>query len=240
MSNGSHARKPRFWLRVAVGVLFVAAVLLIYARFRDVLSLTALAEHEDALRHQLSSAPLRAALWATLLYVAITGLSLPGSLSLTILYGWYFGFWRGLLLVSFGSTAGATLAFLISRCLLHVPLEARFGTQLAKFNESLKREGPFYLLTLRLIPVVPFFFVNAVMGLTPIKIRTYWWASQLGMLPASAIYVYGGASVPSLKNLAERGVSGMLTPQTMAALVLLGVFPILARIVIQRIRPTPV
>lgn len=227
-------RQPRIWLRLVAGVLFAATVALIYAQFRDVLSLSALAEHEDSLRQHLHSKPVRVALLAALLYVAITGLSLPGSTSLTVLFGWYFGFWRGLLLVSFASTAGATIAFFISRCLLYVPLEAKFGSQLAKFRESLQREGTFYLLSLRLIPVIPFFIVNTIMGLTPIRLSSFWWASQLGMLPSSAIFVYTGSSVPSLKALADQGVAGILTTNTLAALILLGVFPILARFAMKR------
>lgn len=233
-------RKQIPWLRVVAGLSLAAAVVFAYVHYRHVLSLTSLVQHEDALRHHLVSTPALVFLLATALYVGVTGLSLPGSLSLTVLYGWYFGFWKGLVLVSFASTAGATIAFLISRCLLNVPLEARFGAQLAKFNESLKRDGPFYLLSLRLIPVVPFFAVNAAMGLTPIRLRTYWWASQLGMLPASAIYVYAGSSVPSLKALAEQGLSGILTGKSMAALILLGSFPLLAGMLKNRLgrRPT--
>ena len=207
-------------------------------QYRDVLSLTSLATHENSLRHHLVSTPAIVYLLAATLYVAITGLSLPGSLSLTVLYGWYFGFWKGLLMVSFASTAGATIAFLISRCLLHAPLEKRFSSQLAKFNEALKRDGPLYLLSLRLIPVVPFFAINAAMGLTPIRLRTYWWASQLGMLPASAIYVYAGSSVPELKTLADQGLSGILTTKAVVALLLFSIFPLAAKFLMKRLRPS--
>ena len=110
---------------------------------------------------------------------------------------------------------------------------SRFGDRLAKFNDSLEREGPFYLFTLRLIPAVPFFIVNAVMGLTPLKTRTFWWVSQIGMLAGTAVFVYAGASVPNLSTLAEKGVNAAFSPtqmmQIVGAFVLMGAFPLLAR-----------
>ncbi len=159
-------------------------------------------------------------------YVAVTGLSIPGATVLTLAYGWFFGFWRGLLIVSLASTLGATLAFLLARFLLRDAVQSRFGDRLKTFNEALKREGAFYLFTLRLIPLVPFFVLNLVMGLTPIKTLTYWWVSQLGMLPGTALFVYAGSSVPDLATLADKGTSGILTPNVLIAFALLGIFPL--------------
>ncbi|MBT5925704.1 MAG: TVP38/TMEM64 family protein, partial [Verrucomicrobia bacterium] len=133
---------------------------------------------------------------------------------------------KGLLLVSFASTAGASMAFLLSRFFLNDLIQFKFGDRLDKFNEALKKEGAFYLFTLRLIPAVPFFVINLVMGLTPIPTRTFWWVSQLGMLPGTAVFVYAGSQFPSLSILAEKGGSGILTPQLVLAFILLGVFPI--------------
>jgi uncharacterized membrane protein YdjX (TVP38/TMEM64 family) len=131
--------------------------------------------------------------------------------------------------VSFASTLGATLAFLLSRYLLRDTVQAQFGERLAKFNAMLEREGAFYLFTLRLIPAVPFFAINVVMGLTPIRATTFWWVSQLGMLPASAVYVYAGDQVPTLAELAKRGVGSVLNARTIIALALLGVFPLVVK-----------
>ena len=122
---------------------------------------------------------------------------------MTLVIGWFFGFWRALLVVSFASTAGATLAFLLSRYFLRDSIQNRFGGQLKKFNESLDREGAFYLFTLRLIPAVPFFVINVVMGLTKIRTGTYWWVSQVGMLAGTCVYVYAGTTIPSLNQIAD-------------------------------------
>lgn len=149
------------------------------------------------------------------------------------MYGWYFGFTQGMILVSFASTLGATIAFLLSRYLFRDAIMARFGDRLTNFNQSLEREGPFYLFTLRLIPAVPFFVVNAVMGPTPLKTRTFWWVSQIGMLAGTAVFVYAGSSVPNLTTLADKGVNAAFSPtqmtQIIVAFVLLGVFQLIAR-----------
>ena len=160
-------------------------------------------------------------------------MSLPGAAALTLVYGWYFGFLEGLILVSFASTLGATIAFLMSRYLFRDAITSRFGERLTKFNDSLEREGPFYLFTLRLIPAIPFFIVNAVMGLTPLKTSTFWWISQIGMLGGTAVFVYAGSSVPNLATLAEKGVNAAFSSTQMAqiigAFVLMGAFPLVAR-----------
>ena len=149
------------------------------------------------------------------------------------IYGWYFRFGPGLILVSFASTMGATLAFMLSRFLFRDFIQSRFGDRLNSFNQSLEREGPFFLFTLRLVPAVPFFVINAVMGLTPIKTRTFWWVSQLGMLAGTIVFVYAGSSVPSLQTLADKGINAVFTPrqftQILLAFVLLGVFPLAVR-----------
>ena len=177
---------------------------------------------------------------AFLIYVTVTGLSLPGAVPLSLVYGWYFGFVKAFVLVSFASTLGATIAFLFSRYLFRDAIMSRFGDRLAKFNESLEKEGPFYLFTLRLIPAIPFFIVNAVMGLTPLKTSTFWWVSQIGMLPGTAVFVYASSSVPNLATLADKGVNAAFTPlqitQIIGAFVLLGIFPLLARWVIKLLK----
>lgn len=229
---------PRGRTRLKLG-LFLIAVAGIGAGwfvFRDRLTLENLARQEERLRSFGRENPLLVYVVAFVAYVTVTGLSLPGSVPMTLLTAWYFGFVRAWILVSFASTTGATLAFLLSRYLLRDSIQGRFGTRLGAFNEAWRREGAFYLFTLRLLPIVPFFVVNLVMGLTPIRARTFWWVSQVGMLPGTAVYVYAGASVPSLQTLAENGVGGIFTPQLIAAFVLLGLFPLVVRKIMQRIR----
>ena len=106
------------------------------------------------------------------------------------------------------------------------------------FNANLEKEGAFYLFTLRLIPAVPFFVINVVMGLTPMKTRTFWWVSQIGMLAGTVVYVYAGSSVPDLATLAENGASGILTPQLFAAFCVLGLFPLAARRLLAQFKPS--
>jgi uncharacterized membrane protein YdjX (TVP38/TMEM64 family) len=219
--------------RLAVLAIVVVAAALGYWQLGDRLTLDSLAQQETALRAFQQDHPLLVYGLAALVYIAVTGLSLPGATAMTLVYGWYFGLIRGVILVSFASTAGATLAMVLSRFLFRDAIERRFGSRLVQFNESLEREGPFYLFTLRLIPAVPFFVINAVMGLTPIPVRTFWWVSQLGMLPATIVYVYAGASVPSLRALADEGIGAVFTPQQLTqifvALAVLGLFPFAVR-----------
>ena len=114
---------------------------------------------------------------------------------------------------------------------------ARFGERLEGFQRALEREGAFYLFSLRLIPLVPFVVINLVMGLTPLRAGTFWWVSQLGMLPGTAVYVYAGSAVPRLETLATDGVGSVLQPQLLGAFVALGLFPLIAKKAIERWRP---
>ncbi len=165
------------------------------------------------------------------LYVIVTALSLPGAAIMTLAAGALFGFWIALALVSFASSAGATLAFLASRFLFHDAVQNRFGERLKKLNEGVKKEGAFYLFTLRLVPVVPFFIINLVMGLTPIKARTFYWVSQVGMLAGTAVYVNAGTQLGQIDSL-----GGLLSPQLLGAFVLLGIFPWIAKAIMNRLQ----
>lgn len=222
-------------------VLFAALAVIIlvgYTQFRHVLTLEALAEQEAHLREMRYAHPVVAYGVAFLIYAAVTGLSLPGATVLTLAYGWFFGVVRGVVLVSLASTAGATLAFLLSRYFFRDAVQGCFGDRLERFNERLRRDGPFYLFTLRLIPAVPFFVINAVMGLTPIKTWTFWWVSQLGMLPGTSVYVYAGSSVPTLRSLANDGIESVFAPdqltRILTAFALLGLLPLVVRFAIRR------
>ena len=166
-----------------------------------------------------------------LIYVLATALSIPGAVIITLAGGAIFGLWQGLLIVSFASTVGATLAFLASRFLLRDWVEARFGQRLADINAGVNREGGFYLFTLRLIPVVPFFLINLLMGLTRMKLWTYYWVSQIGMLAGTAVYVNAGTQLAQLDS-----VKGILSPALLGSFVLLGIFPLIARRIVAAVQ----
>jgi uncharacterized membrane protein YdjX (TVP38/TMEM64 family) len=157
-------------------------------------------------------------------YVVVTALSLPGAAVMTLAGGAVFGLVWGLVIVSFASTVGATLAMLISRRLLGDLVQRKFSQQLASVNQGLARDGGFYLFSLRMVPLFPFFVINLVMGLTPIATWTFYWVSQVGMLPGTFVYVFAGTQLATVE-----GVGDVLSPGLIVALSLLGLFPLLAR-----------
>ncbi|MCA9090093.1 MAG: TVP38/TMEM64 family protein [Planctomycetaceae bacterium] len=224
-------------IRLVIVALFVAMSGGLFWLYGDQLNLTALARHEADFRNAQIEHPWLVYGICFVAYVTVTGLSLPGAAAMTLLLGWLLGFWRALLIVSFASTTGASIAFLLSRYLLRDAIESRYGSRLTSLNEALRLEGAFYLFTLRLIPAVPFFVINVLMGLTSMRLLTFWWVSQVGMLPGTAAYVYAGASVPSLSVLAEHGASGIISPQLLAAFVILGLLPITLRKLLTKFRP---
>ena len=159
-------------------------------------------------------------------YILVAGLSLPGAALLTIIGGMIFGFWVGLLLVSFASSIGATLAFLASRFVLRDWVQNKFASYLGAINKGMEKEGAFYLLSLRLIPLFPFWVINLVMGLMPIRAATFYWISQLGMLAGTALFVNAGVSLGAVE---EFSTTGILTPNLILSFTLLALFPLIAR-----------
>jgi uncharacterized membrane protein YdjX (TVP38/TMEM64 family) len=230
-------RKSKRYLKLFVLATVLTAAAYGYTQYGDALSLDNLAQRETELREYQEQHPVLIYGLAFGVYVAVTGLSLPGAAVLSLAFAWYFGLVRGVVLVSFASTTGATLAFLLSRYLLRDSIQNRFGDKLAAFNRNLEKEGAFYLFTLRLIPAVPFFIINVVMGLTPMKTTTFWWVSQIGMFPGTIVFVYAGSSVPDLATLAEQGAAGILRPQLLAAFFVLGLFPLVAKKLVARFKP---
>ena len=174
------------------------------------------------------SSPVLASLLFFALYVVVTALSLPGAVIMTLAAGALFGLAWGVVLVSFASTIGATLAFLVARYLLRDSVQTRFGDRLATLNRGIERDGAFYLFTLRLVPVFPFFLINILMGLIPIKTITYYWVSQLGMLPGTVVYINAGTQLAGVESL-----KGILSPTLLFAFALLGLFPLLAKKMIE-------
>lgn len=159
-----------------------------------------------------------------LIYVAVTGLSIPGAAIMTLIAGALFGLVLGTIIVSFASTIGATLAFLGSRYVLRDWVQSKFGERLKAIDDGLAKDGAFYLFTLRLIPVFPFFVINLLMGLTRIKTFTYFWVSQLGMLAGTIVYVNAGTQISRIESTA-----GLLSPMLIGSFVLLALFPWAAR-----------
>ena len=165
------------------------------------------------------------------IYVAVTALSLPGAAILTLLGGAIFGLWVGTLVVSFASSIGATLAMLVSRYLLRDSVKAKFGARLADIDRGIQRDGAFYLFTLRLVPVFPFFVINLLMGLTAMKARTFYWVSQLGMLAGTLVYVNAGTQLAQISSL-----QGILSPGLIGSFVLLGLFPLVAKKIVDAVQ----
>ncbi len=175
------------------------------------------------------AAPLQFALIFFAIYVLATALSLPGAVILTLAAGAIFGWLEGSLIVSFASSIGATLAFLSSRYILRASIQRRFGSRLASIDAGVARDGAFYLFTLRLVPVFPFFLVNLLMGLTSFNTRTFYWVSQIGMLAGTVVYVNAGTQLAKIDTLA-----GILSPSLLLSFVLLGVFPLIAKAIVRQ------
>jgi len=159
-----------------------------------------------------------------LIYVLVVALNLPGAAIMSLAGGALFGFWAGLALISFASSIGATLACALARYLFRDAVSRRFGDKLAKVHEGIAREGALYLFTMRLIPAFPFFAINLAMGLTGMRLWTFYWVSQIGMLPGTAVFVNAGKELGAIDSL-----SGILSPGLLFSFALLGVFPIIVK-----------
>ncbi|MFM7055294.1 MAG: TVP38/TMEM64 family protein [Planctomycetota bacterium] len=212
----------------------VASALLCLTLAWTQLTFEQVVRREDQLRAFCAEQPLVAFTVAFLIYTAATGLSLPAAAGLTLATAWLFGFWPALALVSFASTSGASLAFLASRWLLGQRLQELYGTRIQQLQQALERDGVQYLLMLRLMPLMPFFLVNLLMGLTRMRLRTFWWVSQLGMLPGTAVFVAAGAAAPTLRQIATEGAAGIMKPSVMLAFALLGGMPLIVKLVARR------
>jgi len=207
-------------------LLFIALLVVLFFAFdvRELLTLSALkAKQAEFGTFYAEHAVFTLALYF-IVYVAVAALSLPGAAVMTLAGGALFGFLTGLVVVSFASSIGATLAFLVSRFLLRDMVQTKFGDRLTAINEGVKKDGAFYLFTLRLVPIFPFFVINLVMGLTPIRTLTFYWVSQLGMLAGTMVYVNAGTQLARIDAL-----SGILSPGLLLSFALLGVFPLAAR-----------
>src|SRR5688572_9800332 len=211
-------------------VVLVVLAALVAAFFvfdlKQYFSLEYFQSQRSAITAYVEANPIQAAVIYFLLYVAVTGLSLPGAAILTLVGGAVFGLLWGTVIVSFASSIGATLAFLASRFVLRDWVQGKFGDKLKPINDGVAREGAFYLFALRLVPAFPFFVINLVMGLTPIKTWTFYWVSQVGMLAGTIVYVYAGTQLGQFK----------ISAGLIFAFVLLGIFPLVAKKVLDALK----
>ena len=213
-------------LKKAVLLVLVALLGVAFFAFdgHHLLTLTGLKSGLSQFAVWREAAPVKVALAFLAFYVVVTALSLPGAVILTLAGGALFGLLEGFLLVSFASAIGATLAFWVSRYVLRDWVQQRFGERLKPINEGVARDGAFYLFTLRLVPVFPFFLINLVMGLTAMRTLTYYWVSQVGMLAGTLVYVNAGTQLARIDSL-----SGVASPAVLFSFALLGLFPLAAK-----------
>ncbi len=207
-----------------IGLLVVVVVAYWFFDIDRYLSLEGIKAAQAQLHSWRSGSPLLAGLSFFVLYIAVTALSLPGAAVLTLAGGAFFGLFWGLVIISFASTIGATLAFLVARFILRDSVQSRFGDRLQTINKGMEKEGAFYLFTLRLVPIFPFFLINLLMGLTPISTQTFYWVSQVGMLAGTIVYVNAGTQLAQIDRL-----SGILSPGLMISFAVLGLFPLLGK-----------
>lgn len=211
--------------KVFLAVLILAAVT-VFLTFHlgRFLTLDYLKQAKETFAAWQSNQPLLTAAGYFVLYVVMAALSLPGAAIMTLAAGAIFGLAEGTVLVSFASSLGAALAFASARFVLRDSVQRRFGARLKAVNEGIAKDGMFYLFSLRLVPVFPFFVINLLMGLTDIRLKTFYWVSQLGMLPATVVFVYAGTQLARIQHLSD-----VASPRLLLSLTLLGIFPLIAR-----------
>ena len=214
--------------KIALLAVIVAAMLaFFYFDLNAYLTLDGLKGSLDNFTQQIDQNPLISVAIFFVIYVVVTALSLPGAAILTLAAGALFGLVQGFIVVSFASSVGATLAFLVARFILRDSVRNRFGEKFKKIDQGVEKQGAFYLFTLRLVPVFPFFLINLLMGLTSIKTWTFYWVSQLGMLAGTVVYVNAGTQLAQIDSL-----SGIVSPGLIFSFVLLGIFPWIAKAIV--------
>ena len=210
-----------------LGVIVAAIFSFFYFDLNSYLTLQGMKDSLDTFQSQIAKKPVLSIGVFFAIYVAVTALSLPGAAILTLAAGALFGLVQGLVIVSFASSIGATLAFLVSRFILRDTVRNKFKEKLKKIDEGVEKQGAFYLFTLRLVPVFPFFLINLLMGLTSLKTWTFYWVSQVGMLAGTAVYVNAGTQLAQIDSL-----SGIVSPGLIFSFVLLGIFPWIAKAIV--------
>jgi len=213
--------KKLFYRAVIVTAVFIAVIVFLYFDLGRYLTLSYLKESRESLQALYAGKRISVIAVYMLLYISVTALSLPGAAVMTLAGGALFGLVTGTVVVSFASTIGATTACFVSRYLLREWVQTRFEEKLEVINEGMEKEGSFYLFTMRLIPVFPFFVINLVMGLTKMPLIKFFWVSQIGMLAGTVVYVNAGMELSRIETL-----SSILSPRLILSFALLGLFPI--------------
>jgi uncharacterized membrane protein YdjX (TVP38/TMEM64 family) len=212
-------------------MIFTIVGFYFYYDFSEILNLEYLKDNKESFNNYYLKNQTLTILMYFFIYILVTALSLPGATILTLFGGAIFGFEVGFIVISFASTIGASIAFLSSRYLFRDYFNKRFKKQLAKVNEGINREGSLYLFTLRLMPIVPFFIINLVMGLTEFKLLRYYLISQIAMAPATIVYVNAGLQIGSINN-----ISDVFTLEVFISLFIIGFLPILSKQLIKVIQ----
>lgn len=216
---------PRTLLLV---VIALAIAVFFYVDGQQYLTLETLKAQQTSIAAYRDQHALLAIVFYGLIYIAVTGLSLPGATLLTLAGGALFGLFWGTVIVSFASSIGATLAFLAARFLFKDTIQTQFGDHLKDINDGITRDGAYYLFTLRLVPLFPFFVINLLMGLTTLQTRTFYWVSQIGMLAGTLVYVNAGTQLAKITTLSD-----ILSPALVGSFALLGVFPLIAKKIVE-------
>ena len=213
-------------LRLFLIFVFLAVfICFFYFRLYEYLQLSALQLWQGDVKYFLSQFPFISAFVYFVIYILVTGFSLPGAVVLTLAGGWFFGLLKGVVLVSFASSLGALIAFLCARFVFRdLLLQSRFKERIISLSDKVKEEGIYYLLTVRLIPLFPFFMVNLAMGFTSMRPRTFFFISQLGMLPATLLYVNAGTQLSKIETLKD-----VMSFPVLVSFSLLGIFPLVVR-----------
>lgn len=232
-SRQARARR-RSWIGLALLSVVVAGSVVMVCVNGTEQTLHWLAAREAALEQFLQHNPFSTYLALFLIYVLVTGASVPGATLLSLLMAMLLGFWPALVLVSFASTLGATLAMLLARTLFRESVEMKLSGRYGRFFKGMQEDGPYYLFALRLSPYVPYFVVNLLMGLTSMRTWTFWWISQLGMLPMTCLYLWAGSHLPGFGQLAEKGPGQLVSPMLGLALLLVAVVPLGIRLLVKR------
>ena len=224
--------KRRVLILLAVIAIIAAASYLL----RRHISLETIAAEETRLRDALAARPVASFLIGLLLYIGLS--FIPPTAGKSLVFGWLFGFWAALVMVNVGLTVAAIGMFLISRHLLRDALRSKFSAYLVRLDRTFASDGAYYLFALRMMHA-PYTFLNYAMGTTAFRTRPFWWTTQLGMLPGNALFVYAGTRLPTVKEAADQGLTGVATPGLIIALVAVGVFPLAIRWAVRRWWPRP-
>ena len=223
--NRNDDKKKKLFQKILIAIVLLSAVVAFKVfDLGQYLTLAYIKASQEKFALLYAEHPLMVVLGYGAIYILATSLSLPGAAVLTLAGGALLGFWTGVITVSFASSIGATLACIVSRFILRDWVQSKFGDRLKPVNDGIEKEGAFYLFTLRLIPIFPFWLINLLMGLTKMPLRRFYWVSQVGMLPATIVYVNAGKELAKIESL-----SGILSPGLIISFAALGIFPLAAK-----------